>query len=142
MNEFLMETPTELIRDEQKASHEETSDSFIPRSKDEVLFLHTFLPYTILDFTLNYPLDEPFTAPLKQRYDTCDMLDDVSGFTSMTERYSELVSIGAEQMAFNINRYFEQLFKLIRVSGGDIIKFAGDALFVIWPESHQEKLHA
>ena len=112
------------------------------RSHEETSYLLKFLPDTILNFVLEYPADEPFGAPLKRKYHTVIMFADVSGFTRMSEKYSELGSIGTEQMAFNINRYFEQLVKLIRGDGGDIIKFAGDALFVIWQEDHEHAIHS
>eukprot|EP01084_Bolivina_argentea_P223162 377621_1 len=118
------------------------SSEFSPYSKEEVSYLCQFLPYTVLEFALNYPKDKPFVAPLKKKFNTCVMFADVSGFTRMSEKYSEAGAIGTEQMAFNINRYFEQLVKLIRGEGGDIIKFAGDAIFVLWPESHEQKLHS
>ena len=111
-------------------------------SNEVIGYLLKFLPDTVLNFVLEYPSDEPFKAPLKRKYHTVIMFADVSGFTRMSEKYSELGSIGTEQMAFNINRYFEQLVKLIRGDGGDIIKFAGDALFVIWQEDHEYAIHS
>ncbi len=42
---------------------------------------------------------------------------------------------GAEIIAFAINRYMELLVKNIGKSGGDIFKFAGDAMIVLWPPS-------
>ena len=40
---------------------------------------------------------------------------------------------GAEELAFWLNRYFELLVKHISKAGGDVLKFAGDAILVLWP---------
>jgi class 3 adenylate cyclase len=42
--------------------------------------------------------------------------------------------IGPEFLAFSLNRYMEKLINIISKNGGDIFKFAGDALLVIWPD--------
>ena len=56
---------------------------------------------------------------------------DVSGFTRMTEELSKLGESGGEQMANCLNRYFEHVGQTIRGSGGDIFKFAGDAILTL-----------
>jgi len=61
------------------------------------------------------------------------MFADISGFTALTETLSKMGHEGAEVIAFAINRYMELLVKGIGRSGGDIFKFAGDAMIVIWP---------
>ena len=61
------------------------------------------------------------------------MFADISGFTNLTERLSRFGPEGAEIIAFAVNRYMELLVKAIGRSGGDIFKFAGDAIIVVWP---------
>jgi class 3 adenylate cyclase len=39
---------------------------------------------------------------------------------------------------YQLNSYFEQLVRLIASQGGDVFKFAGDALIVLWPESKED----
>ncbi|MFN8458085.1 MAG: adenylate/guanylate cyclase domain-containing protein [Anaerolineae bacterium] len=41
--------------------------------------------------------------------------------------------VGAEELTQHLNTYFGQLIQLITAHGGDIVKFAGDALIAIWP---------
>ena len=53
------------------------------------------------------------------------MFADISGFTRLTEKLSQLGTEGAERIAFAINRYMELLVQGIGRSGGDIFKFAG-----------------
>ena len=59
---------------------------------------------------------------------------DISGFTALSEALSKQydVKIGAEKLNEYINDYFRLLIDAIIDAGGDIIKFAGDALQVIW----------
>lgn len=61
------------------------------------------------------------------------MFADISGFTNLTEQLSQIGPEGSEVIAFAINRYMELLVKSISQSGGDIFKFAGDAMIVVWP---------
>ena len=48
---------------------------------------------------------------------------------------SKIGDEGAELIAYAINRYMEKLVGFVGQSGGDIFKFAGDAMIVIWPPS-------
>ena len=66
------------------------------------------------------------------------MFADISGFTNLTEQLHKLGHEGCELTAFAINRYMELLVKAISRSGGDIFKFAGDAMIVVWPPPDSE----
>ncbi len=61
------------------------------------------------------------------------MFADIKGFTHLTETLAKKGPEGPELVAFAINRYMELLVKSISRCGGDIFKFAGDAMIVIWP---------
>ena len=41
--------------------------------------------------------------------------------------------MGNEKVAFCINRYMEDMVTCLNLYGGDIIKFVGDAMIVMWP---------
>ncbi|RHY42169.1 hypothetical protein DYB34_002867 [Aphanomyces astaci] len=60
------------------------------------------------------------------------MFADVSGFTALTESLAARGPSGAEGLGKYLNSYFEQLLKLISSEGGDVFKFAGDAIIVFW----------
>jgi hypothetical protein len=47
---------------------------------------------------------------------------------------------GVEKVTVLLNTYFGGLIKLIHDYGGDIVKFAGDALMAIWPHSYRYTL--
>jgi class 3 adenylate cyclase len=59
---------------------------------------------------------------------------DISGFTSLTERLAEKGAVGAEELTAALNRYFGQLIDIIDDFGGDVLKFAGDALLATFED--------
>ena len=65
---------------------------------------------------------------------TAVLFADISGFTALGEACAKKGVRGNEELAFCINRYMEGLVKNLGKYGGDIIKFVGDALIVMWPE--------
>ena len=67
-------------------------------------------------------------------YDTVVMFADVSGFTALSEAMAKYGPEGAEYLAKHLNSYFGQMVKAIASEGGDIFKFAGDAMIVLWPD--------
>ena len=67
------------------------------------------------------------------------MFADVSGFTKLSEYLAKAGAGGAEKLAFYLNRYLEQLANKVRKEGGDVFKFAGDAIIIVWPPKWNEK---
>ena len=57
------------------------------------------------------------------------MFADISGFTTIVEEMSLLGSEGIERMTASLNAFFGILVETVEQHGGDVIKFAGDALF-------------
>lgn len=57
---------------------------------------------------------------------------DISGFTTLTEKLAERGALGVEALARILNDYFGQLIDIVYQYGGDVAKFAGDALIAIW----------
>ena len=58
---------------------------------------------------------------------------DISGFTNAAEQCAKKGIRGIEDLSFAINRYMEGMVKNLNKYGGDIIKFVGDALIIMWP---------
>lgn len=73
------------------------------------------------------------TMPWRQKYETVCLFCDVSGFTALSEAMA-VNGKGAEGLAKHLNSYFSQMLRLIASDGGDVFKFAGDAIIVLWPE--------
>src|SRR6185503_10190210 len=57
---------------------------------------------------------------------------DISGFTSLTEGLVERGPAGVENLARILNEYFGQLIDIVHEYGGDVVKFAGDAVIAVW----------
>jgi len=59
---------------------------------------------------------------------------DVSGFTPMTEALSVLGREGAEELTRVLNAYFTRMIGIIGSEGGDVLRFGGDAMTVLFEE--------
>jgi len=93
-----------------------------------------FIPALVVDNLLEkIKKKEIRKLPEKQTLNSVVMFADISGFTNLSERLSQKGAEGAELLAFALTRYMEFLVKEIGRSGGDIFKFAGDAMIVLWP---------
>ncbi len=57
---------------------------------------------------------------------------DVSGFTALSERLAEKGRIGAEEVAGVLNSTFTELLTIATSLGGDLLKFGGDALLLLF----------
>jgi class 3 adenylate cyclase/tetratricopeptide (TPR) repeat protein len=57
---------------------------------------------------------------------------DVSGFTALSERLAEKGRIGAEEVAGVLNTTFTELLTIASSLGGDLLKFGGDALLLLF----------
>ena len=99
-----------------------------------------YLPAQVIKCVLDGKIKEnqkyPFDIPMK----TVSLFADISGFTKLSEKFSKKGRRGPEFLAFCLNRYMELLINIIGKNGGDIFKFAGDALLVIWPASENNDL--
>ena len=65
---------------------------------------------------------------------TVCLFADISGFTNVSEGLASRGIRGNEELSFVINRYMEGMVKNFGKYGGDIIKFVGDAMIIMWPE--------
>ncbi|KAM3841795.1 adenylate cyclase type 10 [Vipera latastei] len=72
--------------------------------------------------------------PFIESFDGVLLFMDISGFTALTEKFSMNTSLdrGADELTQTLNRYVGDIVEEILVFGGDVLKFAGDALLVLW----------
>jgi len=75
----------------------------------------------------------PIEAPVTENVQAAVLFADISGFTNLTEKLAETGPAGVEAIANILNEYFGQLIDIIRDYGGDVVKFAGDAVIAVWP---------
>ena len=103
------------------------SESTMPTQHET---LTSYLPALILRRYAANPA--PIRAPELDRFTAAVLFADISGFTRLTERLAQRGPAGAEQLTALLNAYFEQLVTHITDHGGDVVKFAGDALLAVW----------
>eukprot|EP01125_Pyxidicula_operculata_P003722 TRINITY_DN1498_c1_g1_i1.p1 TRINITY_DN1498_c1_g1~~TRINITY_DN1498_c1_g1_i1.p1 ORF type:complete len:1676 (-),score=371.59 TRINITY_DN1498_c1_g1_i1:567-5594(-) len=101
--------------------------------------LASYVPRLVLRrFNLN---NNKVVPPESHTYPACVLFADISGFTPLTESLSKLEgNRGVELLTGYLNDYFGQLINLIINHGGDVVKFAGDALLSIFPTSNDRGL--
>jgi class 3 adenylate cyclase/tetratricopeptide (TPR) repeat protein len=75
----------------------------------------------------------PITQPTGESLEAAVLFADISGFTPLTERLAKSGPKGAEQLSTLLNLYFGKLIHVVRAHGGEVFKFAGDALLAQWP---------
>ena len=66
------------------------------------------------------------TLPHSTRRESALLFVDISGFTKLS------TMLDVEELSKAINSYFELIIHEITIHGGDVLKFAGDALFAEW----------
>ena len=93
-----------------------------------------YLPAILIQNILNNKIKKNSKPPISIDMTTVSLFADISGFTKLSEAFSKKGRTGSEFLAFCLNRYMELLINIISKNGGDIFKFAGDALLVIWPQ--------
>jgi class 3 adenylate cyclase/tetratricopeptide (TPR) repeat protein len=74
----------------------------------------------------------PIDSPVSDDVRAAVLFADISGFTHLTEKLAMAGPAGVETIANILNEYFGQLINIIRNYGGDVVKFAGDAVIAVW----------
>lgn len=92
--------------------------------------LASYVPKLIQKRAIQNPT--PIDAPLGESFQSVVLFTDISGFTALTERLAEKGPVGVETLARVLNDYFGKMINVIDEYGGDVVKFAGDALIVVW----------
>src|SRR5262245_18217756 len=70
--------------------------------------------------------------PSSDSFPAVVLFADISGFTRLSERMARRGAEGAEALSQVLNAYFGRLIDVITAHGGDVLKFAGDALLACW----------
>jgi class 3 adenylate cyclase len=93
--------------------------------------LASYVPAIIIQQLAAQPT--PLTTPRADQFPAAVLFADIKGFTPLTERLGQRGVAGTEEFSRILNEYFGALIALITEHGGDINKFAGDAILTIWP---------
>src|SRR5574339_1132243 len=91
----------------------------------------SFVPKMIRWMVIEY--FRPIDSSVPQDFPAVVLFADISGFTLLTERLAEKGPLGVESLARILNEYFGQLIDIVYEYGGDVVKFAGDAVIAVWP---------
>jgi class 3 adenylate cyclase len=77
---------------------------------------------------------EPGTFPraTAESFPAAVLFADISGFTALAERLAASGAVGAEDLTRLLNAYLGRLVEIVAASGGDVLKFAGDAVLSLW----------
>ncbi|NJN79020.1 MAG: adenylate/guanylate cyclase domain-containing protein [Anaerolineales bacterium] len=92
--------------------------------------LKSYVPDILQNRILRDPT--PPSKPFIEEYLAAVLFVDISGFTALTEEFAARGPSGAEDISSILNDFYSQWIRIIKKYGGDIIKFAGDGLLVIW----------
>ena len=121
--------PTKVTRQEKKRFDvNEEIDGF--DNLRLVKSLGTYVPRVLLERFVKEP--NPPEKPTIQEFPAVILFLDITGFTSLNERLAQLGPAGPELVSKHINSYFASLIKAVYEHGGDVLKFAGDALICMF----------
>jgi predicted ATPase len=96
--------------------------------------LAPYLPRLVLEWARDHP-DERL-----RELEGSLVSVDISGFTSLSERLAGKGRIGAEELILLISGVFEGLIGVAHRFGGDVLKFRGDALLLLfYGEGHEQR---
>lgn len=102
-----------------------------PASRLQILT--SYVPSLVLRRLAEKP--EPLVNATAERFLAAVLFADISSFTSLAEqlngRYGP--TAGAEELAAVLNTYFSELIAIMGEHGGEVVKFAGDAVIALWP---------
>jgi len=100
--------------------------------------LHKYAPRLVLEHLVEHPAAPE--RPVAESIVGAALFADMAGFTSLTERIMKLSSNGLIELADIVNLYLSRQIDIIDEFGGDILKFAGDALIAVWPATSEKEL--
>ena len=76
--------------------------------------------------------EDAVISPFSVSFDGVCLLADISGFTRLSGKFCEGGKYGIDQLQQATNGYLSRLLKIVYAYGGDVMKFAGDALVCVF----------
>ncbi|KAG2523197.1 hypothetical protein JM16_005431 [Phytophthora kernoviae] len=135
---MIPKTPDNSEEEARKGARDRLSSGMLRKELD--MRLTAYLPAVVRRHLERQDMTQALPMPTTHRTMVVSMFADVSGFTAMTESLAARGPVGAEDLAKHLNSYFEQLLRLVSSAGGDVFKFAGDAMLIFWPESKEDTM--
>jgi class 3 adenylate cyclase/tetratricopeptide (TPR) repeat protein len=75
----------------------------------------------------------PLTEPREEYVSGALLFADIAGFGRLADQLAQNHWAGAEELTDLLNQYFGLLIRHVHEEGGDVVKFAGDAMLAFWP---------
>jgi predicted ATPase/class 3 adenylate cyclase len=101
--------------------------------------LAAYVPADIVRTTLSVSSPVPPAEAAANRFPGAVLFADVSGFTALTEDLArERPEEGPEELTRLLNGYFGRMIALIEAEGGEVVKFSGDAVTVVFPAVEED----
>ena len=97
--------------------------------------LSRYVPQYVLRKLAQDP--QPMVKPAMEQFPAAVLFADISGFTPLTEQLMAQGEEGAEKLTGYLNSYFGEIIQQVHEHGGDVMKFAGDALVAVWPAGEE-----
>jgi class 3 adenylate cyclase/predicted ATPase len=98
--------------------------------------LAAYVPPDIVRAALGETSPVPPAEAQADRFSAAVLFADVSGFTPLTEALAQKGAEGPEELTRLLNGYFSRMIALIEAQGGEVVKFSGDAVTVVFPALH------
>lgn len=101
--------------------------------------LNVYAPPSISRRVFRDPYQQP--GGTWRRFHAATAFADISGFTPLAEELASAGVRGAEELTSVLNQVFEALITSVESHGGQVVKFGGDALSLVWsckPENLRE----
>jgi len=92
--------------------------------------LAAYVPMPVTQAIYREP--KPLTGALSRRFLAVVLFADISGFTPLSELLSRAGPTGSEELTHLINQYFTRMIRIIEDYHGQVIKFSGDAMTVLF----------
>jgi class 3 adenylate cyclase/tetratricopeptide (TPR) repeat protein len=96
--------------------------------------LASYVPKMVVRHLMRDP--SPIVCPQVEHFQGALLFADISGFTPLTERLAAEGKEGVEKLTVFLNKFFGKLVSIVHDNGGDIVKYAGDAILAQWPTQH------
>jgi class 3 adenylate cyclase/tetratricopeptide (TPR) repeat protein len=93
--------------------------------------LAAYVPMPVAHAIYRWP--RPLTGPLARRFPATVLYTDISGFTPLSELLSQAGPTGSEELTHLINQYFTRMIRIVQAYHGQVVKFSGDAMTVLFP---------
>ena len=91
--------------------------------------LAAFVPWTVFDL-----VEAALTGrESRKSVEGTVLFCDVAGFTPLTEALAAIGREGSEELTRVLNGYFTVMIDIIGAEGGDVLRFGGDAMTVLFP---------